>query len=170
MKPTFLSKKNFTPLKYILVQRESGQIVDDLQLFDHEELKTYFWYKRIKNKKESKDKKIEYVPRYFQDSLSALFFVRGLPMKIGNKYEFPVVTRTKVWIIKVEVMAKEDLKIEGKTYNTYRLRAETHFPGVLEKRGDIVFWYSADASRRILKFLAKVKIGHLEGVYVEPLP
>ena len=41
---TYISKENFFPIKYEMRQRESGQNVDDVQLFDEKELKTYFYY------------------------------------------------------------------------------------------------------------------------------
>ncbi|PIK14931.1 DUF3108 domain-containing protein [Halobacteriovorax sp. JY17] len=164
---SYVDARTFLPVKYTLVQRESGQDVDDLQLFDPETLKTYFWYKRLKKGKIKKIEKNEYTPKYFQDSFSALYFVRGLDLKIGNKFEFPIITRTKIWLMKMEVEKIEEIKIMGKWINAYKIKAETRFPGVLSKRGDINFWFSTDKFRKILKFKANVKIGAIEGELVE---
>ena len=164
---SYVDAKSFLPVKYTLVQRESGQDVDDLQLFDPETLKTYFWYKRLKKGKIKKIEKNEYTPKYFQDSFSALYFVRGLDLKIGNKFEFPIITRTKIWLMKMEVEKIEEIKIMGKWTNAYKIKAETRFPGVLSKKGDINFWFSADKYRKILKFKANIKIGSVEGELVE---
>ncbi len=164
---TFLDINKMVPIKYSLVQRESGQLVDDLQLFDQEKLKTYFWMKRTKRGTTTKDNLETNIPYYFQDSFSPIFFVRGLPLNIGDKYEFPVITRGKLWIIKIVVEKKEMLDTPLGEVEAYRLSAETHFPGVLEKQGDIIFWYSADSYRKLLGFKAKVKIGSVEGEIVE---
>ena len=61
------------------------------------------------------------------------------------------------------VMGEEKIDVAGKTWDALKVKMETRFPGVLKKRGDIIFWYSADKLRRPLKFKAKVKIGSLNG-------
>lgn len=161
---TYIEEENFRPLKYQLEQRESGQNVDDLQLFDHEKLKTSYWYRREKkDQPEKKEQSETFVPRYFQDSFSALYFARGFPYHKGEVYEFPVVTRGKIWLLKAVVDAEETIEVAGERVPAFRIKAETNFPGVLKKRGDILFWISSGEDRRILKFKAKVKIGSIEG-------
>jgi hypothetical protein len=167
---TYVDAHSQVPLRYTLIQRESGQDVDDLQVFDHEKNKTYHWYKRIKNNQTREEEKEAFVPDYFQDSFSALFFARGLPYQIGDVYEFPIVTRAKLWILKMEVERVETIRIMRERVPAYRVRAETRFPGVLEKRGDIIFWFSADEKRRLLRFRASVKIGAVEGELIEYKP
>lgn len=167
---TFIDKATFLPLKYSLVQREKKQNVDDLQLFDFKKLKTFHWYKRVKTGSNKEEKIENYIPRFAQDSFSALQFVRGMPMGKGDLYDFPVVTRGKPWLLKVEVMGEETISVNSKDVKAYKLRAETHFPGVLQKSGDINFWYAADETRRLLKFQAKVKIGSIYGELVEYKP
>ena len=164
---SFVSKETFRPIKYTLIQRESAQSVDDLQFFDQEKMKTLLFYKRLKRGQLKKIEKEEWIPRYFQDSYSALYFVRGFPLKLGDKYEFPIVTRGKIWILKMKVEKKEKIKIMGKWTRAIRIAAETRFPGVLKKKGDILFWYSDDDRKKLLKFQAKVKIGSVEGELVE---
>ena len=167
---TYIEKVNFLPMKYSLIQREKKQNVDDLQLFDFKKLKTYHYYKRVKEGS-NKDEKIEnYIPRFAQDSFSALQFVRGLPLHKGDLYDFPVVTRGKPWLLKVEVMGEETTSVNGDDIKAIRLKAETHFPGVLQKSGDINFWYAADEGRRLVKFQAKIKIGSIYGELVEFKP
>src|SRR5690606_26781653 len=41
---SFVGTEDHLPRRYSLIQRESGQSVDDLQLFDFEKLKTFHWY------------------------------------------------------------------------------------------------------------------------------
>ncbi len=167
---TYVKKENFFPIKYEMKQRESGQNVDDVQLFDEKELKTYFYYKRLKKGKLKKKSEEKFIPRFFTDSFSALFFVRGLPLKTGYKFGFPMVTRTKVWLLKAEVIGEERINIMDQYINTYKVKAVTQFPGVLKKRGDIVFWFSKDQEKRLLKFEAKIKIGSVKGELIDYTP
>jgi hypothetical protein len=164
---TFIEKSTFLPIKYSLVQREKIQNVDDLQLFDFKKLKTWNWYKRVKEGANADVKEENYIPRYIQDSFSALQFTRGLPLVKGDKYDFPVVTRGKAWLLKIEVMGEETTSVNDQNVKAILLKAETHFPGVLQKNGDINFWYSADAVRKLLKFKAKVKLGSIYGELVD---
>ena len=158
-----VADKKFESLKYEMKQRESGQLVDDLQLFDSEKLKTFFFYHRIKKGKTKNKKSQEYVPRYFTDSFSALYFLRGLPMDIGSNFKFPIVTRGKVWILNADVSDVEEIEVMNKKFQAYKITAQTQFPGVLKKSGDINFWFSTDESRILLKFEAKIKIGSVKG-------
>lgn len=167
---TYVDAKRQIPIRYALIQRESGQNVDDLQVFDHEANKTYFWYKRVKDGKTKEEEKEAFVPDYFHDSFSALFFARGLPYKVGDVYEFPIVTRTRLWLLKMDVEQIEEISIMKKRVPAYRVRAVTRFPGVLERRGDILFWFSADEQKKLLKFRASVKIGAIEGELIEYKP
>lgn len=167
---TYVDKETFRPVKYSLIQRESSQKVDDLQVFDFEKQKTYLDYYREKDGKTKKENKVEPIPEYFQDSYSALPFMRGVEMKIGDIHQFPIVTRGKIWLLKYEVLAEEEVKIQGKWIKALKLKAETQFPGVLEKRGDILFWFDKSDYKRPLKFQAKVKIGSVEGVLIDYKP
>lgn len=164
---TYIEKKSYLPVKYSLVQREKKQNVDDLQLFDFQKLKTFNWYKRVKENANADVKEENYIPRYVQDSFSALQFTRGLPLIKGDLYDFPVVTRGKAWLLKVEVIGDEVISVNDHDVKAIRVKAETHFPGVLQKSGDINFWYAADEARRLLKFQAKVKLGSIYGELVD---
>ncbi|MBC7429098.1 MAG: DUF3108 domain-containing protein [Bacteriovorax sp.] len=167
---TYVEKTDFLPMKYSLVQREKKQNVDDLQLFDFKKMMTYSWYKRVKEGS-NKDEKLEaMIPSFAQDSFSALQFVRGLPLVKGDVYEFPVITRGTFWLLKVEVMGPDTTSVNGKDVEAIKIRAETNFPGVLQKSGDINFWYGTGPERKLLKFQAKIKLGSLYGELVEYKP
>ncbi len=167
---SYVEKETFLPLKYSLIQREKKQNVDDLQLFDFEKLKTFFWYKRVKEGSNKDEKGNDIIPKLAQDSFSALQFVRGLPLVKGDTYEFPVITRGKYWLLKVDVLGEETTSVDGKDTRAIKIKAETNFPGVLKKSGDIYFWYGVDSERRLLKFQAKIKIGSIYGELVEYKP
>lgn len=167
---SYVEKETFLPMKYSLVQREKKQNVDDLQLFDFKKMMTYNWYKRVKEGSNKDEKGEAKIPSLAQDSFSALQFVRGLPLNKGDKYELPVITRGKFWILKVEVMGEETTTVDGKDTQAIKIKAETNFPGVLKKSGDINFWYGVGPERRLLKFQAKIKLGSLFGEVVEYKP
>lgn len=167
---TYVDSESFRPIKYTLIQRESSQKVDDLQLFDFESSKTYLDYYRLKDGKEKKENKEEPIPHFFQDSYSALPFMRGVKMKIGDIHQFPIVTRGKIWLLKYEVVGVEEVKVQGEWIQALKIKAETQFPGVLERKGDILFWFDQSDLKRPVKFQAKVKIGTIEGILTDYSP
>ncbi|MCO4792758.1 MAG: DUF3108 domain-containing protein [Bacteriovoracaceae bacterium] len=164
---TYVDTRNFIPIKYSLVQRESNKSVDDLQLFDLDSKTTYFWYKRTKKGKLTKREKTSFIPGYFQDNFSALYFVRGLPLGPGNKYTFPLVTRGKILLMTMKFVKTETIEIMDRNTEVIKLEAEMILPGLMKKKGKVTFWYSNDEVRKLLKFEAKVKIGSIEGELVD---
>ncbi len=167
---SFVKVKNFLPMKYSLVQRESGQNVDDLQLFDFEKRQTFFWYKRNKKGVIRKQEKNSFIPRYIQDVFSSLYFVRGLPLRVGATYTFPIVMRAKIWKMTMSVEKKEEIKIMGKWHKAVKVNAFTVLAGKNKKNGQVSFWYSDDSIKKLLSFKAKVKIGNVEGEMIEYRP
>lgn len=165
---SFVGVNDFLPVRYTLVQRETGQNVDDLQIFDHEEKKTFFWYKRDRDGEIKKEEKEAFIPGYFQDTFSSIFFARGLPMVEGMKFEFPIVTRTKLWLLKMKIEAIDEIRVMGEFVKAYRIEAETRLPSELSKKpGRMTIWVSADDRKRLLKFSASVKFGSIEGILEE---
>lgn len=166
---TFIDAKTITPLKYSLIQRESKQNVDDFQVFDVEKRQTHFWYKRekIKTKEVQTKNDVAYITQYFQDSLSSLFFTRGLPLAPGKVLEFPLVNKGKTVMVKIKVAGIEDIKVNNKFQKAYRIEASS-YPLEGEKKDEyVLFWYSQDPEKRLLKFSAKVKFGDVSGEMVD---
>lgn len=166
---TFIDAKTIIPLKYTLIQRESKQNVDDYQVYNAEKRLTHFWYKREKFKTGEVTKKNEtaYLTKYFQDSLSSLFFTRGLPLEPGKVLEFPLINKGKTVMVKLKVIGIEDIKVNKKFQKAYRIEASS-YPLEGEKKDEyVLFWYSLDPERRLLKFSAKVKFGDVSGELVD---
>jgi hypothetical protein len=163
---SFVEYKTLYPLKYSGIQRESKQKVDDIQFFDPDKRKTYAYYKRIKKDRDKEFNREAFTPKYFMDTLSAFYFTRGLPMVTGNKYIIPVVSRAKWYRVYMEVMGKEKVKVNRRTYSAYKLKAAS-IREDNQKKGEVFFWYSTDPSRKLLKFSAKVKVGEVRGEMIE---
>ncbi|MFZ4714534.1 MAG: DUF3108 domain-containing protein [Bacteriovoracaceae bacterium] len=166
---SYVDVERFLPVKYMVVQRESKQDVDDLQLFDNEKLTTFYRYRRLKKKtnEEKNESDQKFVPRFYQDSFSVLYFFRSLPLHTGETYEFPIITRAKPWMIKVTPEKIETISTKLGRREAFRVNAITQYPGVLKANGEAIFWISNDDKKQILKFSAKVKLGTIEGELVD---
>ena len=157
---THVSADEFLSVKYSLVQRESKQSVDDLQLHDRDSMKTNWYYKqkksdgKIRNKNEKK-----YIPYFSIDPFSVLFLYQGLPLKDGDRYDIPVINKSKMLLLSSVVEGRETIETELGKKRAIRLHATTKYTGETLKSGDMYFWISDDAERKLLKAKAKIKIG-----------
>jgi hypothetical protein len=161
---TYVDQEKFVGLRYNLVQRESKQDVDEVQLYDREKLYTNAYQKQVKDGK-AKDRKWKgFIPRYSIDPLSVLWLIRGMPLKNGDTYVLPVVNKGKVIVMDATVEAREKIKTKIGEFDTIRVKAHTVYTGKTLKSGDMTFWLSDDEARRLLRAQAKIKIG---SVYAE---
>jgi len=161
---SFVDVKTFLPIKYSLVQRESKHSIDDIQLFDREQLKTYYRLKKVKVGVEHKESKDVHIPYYSQDALSALFFLRGLPLKNGDKYSYYIATRGRITKMNVDVVGVEKISTPIGARDAIHLRATTQYSGDLVKKGHMDYWLSNDDQRIFLRFDAQIKLGSVKGL------
>jgi hypothetical protein len=160
---SYVSTKDFSPVKFSLIQRESGQNIDDLQLFDKEKLLSYSFYKRETKSKTKKSKGIKSIPRRYQDPLSIVFFLRGLPMVKGHTFTIPIMNKGKVLTLDAKIDGIETIKTKLGTKEAFKVTASTTYSGDTIKSGDMEFWFSKDERRIFLRFKAKIKIGAISG-------
>ncbi len=164
---SFILADSFLPLKYTLIQRESGQSVDELQLFNHAQFQTKQWFKKIKDGKTKKDDKIAFIPRLFLDPLSLLAFFRGLPLKKGDVYSVPVIVRSKVLKVTATVLDYEMIEVLDKERDAVKMSVYVEPIEEGKKPTTMNLWYNRASSRELLKFNAELKFGSVEGEWVQ---
>lgn len=160
---SYLSVDKFLPVKFSLIQRESGQNIDDLQLFDIDKLLSYTFYKRESNGKTKKKKGSSPIPMRFQDPLSIVYFLRSLPIESKADFLIPIMNKGKVLLLNARVDKKETIETEIGKREAFKIIASTKYEGDTLKSGDMTFWFSTDERRIFLKFKAEIKIGSISG-------
>lgn len=157
---TYVTADQFLSTRYSLIQRETKMDIDDLQIHDRDQYKTFWFYHQKKNDGSVRDKKVEnFIPYFSIDPFSMLFFYQGLPLKNGDRYEIPLINKGKILILKSFVEAREVIETEKGKRKAIRIHAITKYTGETLKSGEMYFWFSDDASRTLLKARAKIKIG-----------
>ncbi len=157
---TYVATEDFLSVRYSLVQRESKQAVDDLQLFDRDQLQAFWFYKQkksdgnIRNKDQKKP-----IPFFSIDPFSVVFFFQGLPLRDGDRYEIPIVNKADILIFDSLVEGRETIETEFGKKKSIRVHATTQYSGDQLKSGELYFWFSDDEERKLLKARAKIKIG-----------
>jgi hypothetical protein len=157
---TYVTTDQFLSIRYSLIQRETKQDVDDLQLHDRDQMKTFWFYKQKKSDGTIRNKeKNAFIPFFSIDPFSVLFFYQGLPLKNGDLYEIPIINKSKILVLKSEVEGRETIETEKGKARAIRVHATTRYSGETLKSGDLYFWFSDDNRRTLLKAQAKIKIG-----------
>lgn len=161
---TYVAREGFRGMRYNLIQRESKQSVDEVQLYDQEKLQTTAYQKRVTKEKTKSKTWTGPMPRYNIDSFSAIYLIRGLPLKVGDHYAINIVNKTKLLVLDLKVELREKIRIHGKDHATLRVHAYTKYTGSTLKSGDMTFWLTDTPAHELLRAKAEIKIG---SVYVE---
>jgi hypothetical protein len=157
---TFVDYEGFFSHRFRLVLDEDMQTRDAIELNDSLKAQTYYW-NRWNHKKRgyTETKETKPIPPFSQDSLSALYYIRTLPLKVGEVYSFPIVSEGNFWEAQVTVVRKEQMNTPMGRINAIVLKPEPKYTGNLSRAGDSFIWVSDDDRRFILRFEAKVRIG-----------
>ncbi|MBS1961086.1 MAG: DUF3108 domain-containing protein [Bdellovibrionales bacterium] len=159
--------------RFHLVLDETKQKRDALELYDPEAKKAFYWNRRNhvdKGNTETKET-FDIQSPFVQDSFSALYYVRTLPLEDGKVYSFPVVSEGKEWEAVVTVVRREDMDTPLGKKRCVVIRPQTRFQGVIkQEKGDSFIWLTDDDRRFIVRLEAEVKVGSVSArlTSVEP--
>ena len=159
---TFMDFEGLFSHRFHTVLDESAQSRDCLELYDSEKQQTYFW-SRWNHKKRGYSETKQFFPMtpLAQDSLSALYYIRTLPLKDGGEYFFPVVSEGKTWEGSIKVIRREVIDTPLGKMKTIVVKPETKYQGILQKTGDSFVWLTDDDRHYLVHLEAKIKIGYV---------
>ena len=127
----------------------------------------FHFYKKVVKGGKTHNKKQEIpMPKFVQDPLSSIIFLRGLPLKNGDDYTFPVGNKSKLYLSRAQVVGREVVKVLGENVRAIKVSATNSLSGK-KKKGKMIFWFADDGIRRLLKMSGDIKIGHIEGELVD---
>jgi hypothetical protein len=106
----------------------------------------------------------EPMPPCAYDILSALYYVRSLPLEVGRKLELPVTDGGKTLSITVEVQAKEEVKTGAGVFPTIRVEPKVFSGSLFKRSGRMQIWFSDDPQRLLVQLKAKLFFGTVSAV------
>jgi len=112
-----------------------------------------------------KRKPIALMPGSF-DPLSAFYFIRMMDLKVKTSIKRPVTDGKKNVIGVINVISRQNLKVNGKIYDTFLVEPELkNVGGVFKKskKSKIQLWITADSNRIPVKIKSKVAVGTFSG-------
>jgi hypothetical protein len=98
------------------------------------------------------------IPGFTQDALSAIYVLRSIPFKAGDKFNMPVSDNGQIYKVQMQVGAVEPVKTGLGTINGLRIVPVITGPDKDSPRG-LALWLSDDARRLPLKMEAQLLVG-----------
>jgi hypothetical protein len=159
---TFIDYEGMFSHRFHLVLNETKQQRDSLELYDSEKQQTYYWDRATrKNQSPSETKKYSPIQAFSQDSVSALYYLRTIPLTVGSVVTVPIVSEGNTWDAVCTVVRREIVGSPMGDIPALVLKPEMKYQGILRKNGDSYLWLTDDDRRIPLRLEAKVRIGYV---------
>ena len=105
------------------------------------------------------------IPSFVHDFLSAFYWFRLQPAKVGESSRTVVNGEEDNWDLEVRVLARETKELRGgKVVDTLLVEPKTKLKGMLYKRGRALVYFSSDSRRVPVSFALKTPFGAVVGV------
>jgi len=96
------------------------------------------------------------------DEVSFLYFVRTLPLVVGETYKFDRYFKAEGNPVVVKVLRRDSVKIDRDTYHTIVVQPIIRTKGIFSEGGEAEVHFSDDERRLIVHLRAKMSIGTLK--------
>jgi len=90
-----------------------------------------------------------------------LYFVRTIPLVVGQSYEFPRYFIPDRNPVRLRVLRKERVTVPAGTYNAIVVQPVIKTKGIFSEKGHAEVWLSDDSSRILLQVKSKLSFGSL---------
>jgi hypothetical protein len=149
---SFMDTTRLVSLRYEKHLREGKYKKDEAVRFDHEAHLAIY-----------KSKTVPISPMT-QDVLSALYYVRTLPLEIGKPIAVANHTDGKNYPILVKILRKERVTVEAGTFDCVVVEPMLQSGGVFQQKGKLTVWLTDDKYRIPVLMKSKVVIGSVAAV------
>ena len=95
------------------------------------------------------------------DEASFLFFLRSIPLEVGQTYEFTRYFRPEKNPVRVVVVRKESVKVPAGQFNTVVVRPVIRTSGIFGEGGRAEIWFTDDSTRTLVQLKSQLKFGSL---------
>jgi hypothetical protein len=95
------------------------------------------------------------------DEASFLFFLRSIPLEVGQTYTFDRYFKPERNPVTVVVERTEQVKVPAGTFNTIVVRPIIKTSGIFGEGGRAEVWFTDDSTRTLVQLKSKLKFGSL---------
>jgi hypothetical protein len=146
-------------LKFTNNQDEGGRSSKEYILFDN---KNCLWYSIL-------DGKSGTIPKYVQDIVSSLYYLRTQDLEVGKKYSIDVYTGKMSYPMIVSVLKKEDVKVSNEKFRCIKVepKVDEEKFSLFRIKGKLYVWLTDDERRLPVKMQTKIFIGSVYAILDE---
>jgi hypothetical protein len=95
------------------------------------------------------------------DDGSFLYFIRTIPLEVGQTYDFDRYFRPDRNPVRIRVLRKERVKVPAGTFNAIVVQPVIKTKGIFSENGHAEIWLSDDDKRIMLQLKSKLSFGSL---------
>ncbi len=100
------------------------------------------------------------VPPQVQDGLSAVYVLRAMNFKAGDKISLPITDDGTMYTVQADPVALEQVRVPLGTMEAWRVNVTVLDAAGQPAIGDAAVWYSTDARRLPIKLQGRLPVGH----------
>jgi hypothetical protein len=152
---SFMDTTDLVSLRYEKHLREGKFKSDRVVVFDQKQHKAFY-----------EEKEITIAPRT-QDVLSAMYYSRTLPLKVGHTFALANHTDGKNYPLIVKVLGAERITVEAGTFDCLVVEPFLRYPGIFTQKGRVKLWVTNDRYKIPVLMKSKVIIGEVSAVLTE---
>lgn len=98
---------------------------------------------------------------FANDELSALYYVRTLPLEVGKSVKVPAVSGDTSQMIEVRVLRRETVEVPAGEFKCIVVEPMLTAAGVFKQEGDIKVWLTDDRLRMPVLMKSKILVGSI---------
>lgn len=111
------------------------------------------------------------VPSNIQDVISAFYYARASydteQMTVGDRLSLQNFIDRKTVALQAELLKREEIKVEGKKYQTLKFNLLVEEAGMVTDKSKIVFWITDDKNKVPIRIKSELPIGSLKADLIE---
>jgi hypothetical protein len=102
------------------------------------------------------------VPRYVQDVLSSLYFVRTMDLQVGDTVYVDNFTKIKCYPLQVIIHAKEIVEVPAGKFKCIKVEPLLQAAGIFKHEGSLAVWLTDDRLKMPVLMKSKVLVGSID--------
>ena len=101
------------------------------------------------------------IPAFTQDIISCFYYVRLLPLQIGDRFGVPTTSGGKNYQLVVSVVGREKVTVPAGTFDCFKLKPIVKYETVFRNKEDIELWVTADPRHIPVLIKSAIVVGNI---------
>ncbi len=101
------------------------------------------------------------ISRHVRDPYSLFYYLRTLPLRLGDTFEFTAFDRNKLTDFQLKVAKKETVLVPAGTFTCLVIKPYREGQTLFKNQGDMKIWFSDDAKKIPVQIQIKLKFGSM---------